>query len=315
MLPVWLLGLCVLPQAAKSEFRCRSAIDDPHVTARAARCEWVCAAAPIMETPIDSRVRGRDAAAVRRVRLLGGLGSGASLIAVVLASAGMTGSGENWEPANGAPGTRCASCHTFERGLSHPVDVAPSMAVPEGLPLEGGKITCVTCHDEDGASGHTGARRRGESFLRKAGELSSLCTQCHAADSTVKGSHGAGMKWAHLLSSENEGDWGMGELDRESQSCMACHDGAAAGDAGSHEPGLTRLGEESREHPIGVKFEHRRGEEDEVRLVSRAALDRRIRLFDQSVGCGSCHSVYSKSENLLVMSNARSQLCLGCHVE
>ena len=52
-----------------------------------------------------------------------------------------------------------------------------------------------------------------------------------------------------------------------------------------------------------------------VRLVDAARLDGRIRLFDQAVGCGSCHSVYSMQPKLLVTSNLRSRLCLSCHVE
>jgi len=42
-------------------------------------------------------------------------------------------------------------------------------------------------------------------------------------------------------------------------------------------------------------------------------LDERIRLFDSRVGCGTCHSLYSKRAALLVMSNSRSNLCLSCH--
>ncbi|MCC6676430.1 MAG: hypothetical protein IT436_04740 [Phycisphaerales bacterium] len=53
---------------------------------------------------------------------------------------------------------------------------------------------------------------------------------------------------------------------------------------------------------------------DSIDVVPAAALDRRIRLFDRTVGCGSCHNVYSQQSKLLVMSNQGSQLCLKCHV-
>ncbi|MHC4317018.1 MAG: cytochrome c3 family protein [Planctomycetota bacterium] len=48
-------------------------------------------------------------------------------------------------------------------------------------------------------------------------------------------------------------------------------------------------------------------------LKPAASLDRRIRLFDNRVGCGSCHSPFADDEALLVMSNLRSRLCLSCH--
>jgi predicted CXXCH cytochrome family protein len=41
----------------------------------------------------------------------------------------------------------CLDCHPDRMApLEHKVDVAPTMEV-KGLPLSGGKITCVTCHD------------------------------------------------------------------------------------------------------------------------------------------------------------------------
>jgi predicted CXXCH cytochrome family protein len=48
-------------------------------------------------------------------------------------------------------------------------------------------------------------------------------------------------------------------------------------------------------------------------LRPESALDRRVRLFDRRVGCGSCHSPYAEGRALLVMSNVRSRLCLSCH--
>lgn len=96
---------------------------------------------------------------------------------------------------------------------------------------------------------------------------------------------------------------------------MACHDGASASDAGLHGLGARRDGQFSRtqEHPIGVRYQNNR--EREIRLVNPASLDKRVRLFDQTVGCGSCHSVFSKQKQLLVMDNLGSRLCLSCHVE
>jgi predicted CXXCH cytochrome family protein len=95
---------------------------------------------------------------------------------------------------------------------------------------------------------------------------------------------------------------------------MACHDGSAARDIGSHGLAGTRP-QSGTEHPIGVLYGPKRSPGAEVRLLDRSRLDPTIRLFDRSIGCGSCHSVYSGSERLLVKPNTRSALCLSCHVE
>ncbi|MEE9542893.1 MAG: cytochrome c3 family protein, partial [Thermodesulfobacteriota bacterium] len=67
-------------------------------------------------------------------------------------------------------------------------------------------------------------------------------------------------------------------------------------------------------HPIGMSYV-------DTKLKYRGAyrdikdLPKEIKLFDNAVGCGSCHSLYSKLHYELVMSNAGSRLCLGCHVK
>jgi predicted CXXCH cytochrome family protein len=97
---------------------------------------------------------------------------------------------------------------------------------------------------------------------------------------------------------------------------MSCHDGTTAGDAGWH-AGKSSRSTTERDHPVGVKYRDKSasaGSED-VHLVSEKALDPRVRLFNSAVGCGSCHSVYSQTDSLLVVSNQRSQLCLKCHKE
>lgn len=65
-------------------------------------------------------------------------------------------------------------------------------------------------------------------------------------------------------------------------------------------------------HPIGTEYpaHARRGAKS---MVPRSRLDGRIRLFDNMVGCGSCHSPYSQEKKLLVIDNRGSQLCLSCH--
>lgn len=198
----------------------------------------------------------------------------------------------------------CLSCHHFDRALSHPVDIAPSRAVPPELPLADGLMTCLTCHDGPGAV---------------PTEPAALCAGCHDRAARRLGDlHALALGRAHIAERVGPGratgsfSARRGDLDRESESCLACHDGAVAslpgirmGRQGS--PASRMLG---GRHPIGV-VQQPRGVGDT--LVPAHLLDRRIRLFDGRVGCGSCHTLYAGEEALLVMSNQGSALCLSCH--
>lgn len=211
----------------------------------------------------------------------------------------------------------CTQCHTMDPLFSHPVGVSVSAPVPGGLPLERGQVTCLTCHtvvDHANSAGSPGP------MLRSVAGSPSLCVTCHAmSPGDHAGSHAVGVGRAHLSSAEVQARpaapaKGVG-MDPESRSCLECHDGMVAQDKGGQNRG-DDWGPGSREHPIGVAYVARssgRGAEGGLRDASR--LNRRIRLFDQTVGCGSCHSIYSKASSQLVTSNAQSQLCLGCHVQ
>ncbi len=202
----------------------------------------------------------------------------------------------------------CTSCHHFDRVLSHPIGVVPSMPVPAWMPLEDGRLTCVTCHEP--REGHPSAG----AVLRADSGPGGLCVQCHSPSANgLKGGHADGRVRAHLIGG---GAGGRPGLDEESRDCLSCHDGTAAGDAGSH-AGISGLFTVEGSHPIGMRYPSpgERRTSSEARLVDIARLPLRIRLFDQTVGCGSCHSVYSQQAGLLVTSNLRSRLCLSCHIE
>ncbi|HEX2837633.1 MAG TPA: cytochrome c3 family protein [Phycisphaerales bacterium] len=70
-----------------------------------------------------------------------------------------------------------------------------------------------------------------------------------------------------------------------------------------------------QDHPIGVVADEPSQEREDWGLRPARLIDRRVRLFGRAVGCGSCHSVYSKRANLLVMNNQNSALCMSCHVQ
>lgn len=212
-------------------------------------------------------------------------------------------------------GETCLNCHRVEEGFSHPIGVLPSMAIPRDLPLVNGRIGCATCHEGGSGADHTRAKLVGSSMLRD-NAVESLCSRCHLSGGsqswhTTQGR--AHLRWQGRNSFKAEL---VGGLDKETRSCLSCHDGTIASDV---VPGAAGIGigeaEHARGHPIGTPMKR---VTSEVRqgmggFTSHNALDSRVRLFQGTVGCGSCHSPYSSEENGLVMSNVGSKLCLSCH--
>ena len=81
----------------------------------------------------------------------------------------------------------CNRCHLAEyaRPDIHPVGIKPTphIRIPEDLPLQGGKLTCETCHDsllQIGSRQPRDTRAANPSFLRKLTESrSAFCYLCH----------------------------------------------------------------------------------------------------------------------------------------
>ncbi len=200
---------------------------------------------------------------------------------------------------------RCQSCHVFEAGQSHPVDVRPSMPVPTDMPLLDGRLSCVTCHRADQVD-HLG-RKANDMMLRASAERGNFCNRCHrnGAYGSVA-MHGVMVGRAHLQGGTDAAAFAGNRsftLDRESQLCLSCHDGSAAVDIG-------------HSHPVGVRYDDSPPSPRSGRMgyVSRERLDTRIRLFEGRVGCGSCHTPYADSEPMLAIPYDRhSTLCLSCH--
>ncbi len=205
------------------------------------------------------------------------------------------------EPTGATQSMRsCMDCHRFTSGLTHPVGVVPSMRTPAGLPLVNGAIDCVTCHDAPPSHAQEGARVG----VRTDTSGHGLCLECHRAN---EAGHVAGGQ-AHL--DNNLQHHAAAEaVDPESSSCMSCHDGVAAGDAPEGRSSIHDLGS----HPIGRDARLTRPSSNDLLMAGPESIDKRVRLFDQAVGCGSCHSVYSQAKNLLVIDNLKSRLCLTCH--
>ncbi len=252
------------------------------------------------------------------------IGCGLGLLAAGAMAAATTGTGRTKDlpsiedrPRFGQVEIRCSACHHLDRLFSHPVGIIPSMSIPAGLPLDDGRLTCSTCHEVRDclapADGPAGRMPR----LRNELTAAELCVACHNPSDTGRSHlHGAALQRAHLErphGGRSGGDAGWpaetSDFDVSSAACLSCHDGSVASDV-THEIGALRgirgLG---NSHPIGVEYRPR----GLGALRPAEQLDRRIRLFDNRVGCGSCHSPYSPEDSLLVMSNERSRLCLSCH--
>lgn len=208
----------------------------------------------------------------------------------------------------------CTSCHGIDASLSHPLLVRPSAVTPASLPLDAGRLTCLTCHDEDRARGHEARTASGVAYLRGTDSAGGLCVQCHTGGPDAASAHAAGLGRAHLSrGSRRAGPHPGGRLDAESTGCVGCHDGSTASDAGGHAMSISP-GEGPSDHPIGVLVSAKSTRED-CTIRTPHAIDPRVRLYNNAIGCGSCHNVYSDQEDLLVMSNQRSALCLSCHVQ
>ncbi|MHC4107052.1 MAG: cytochrome c3 family protein, partial [Planctomycetota bacterium] len=123
--------------------------------------------------------------------------------------------------------TDCRTCHDPQPGFSHPVEVTPRGPVSDHLPLDSGRITCLTCHDL-GAAGKPGDV--GQALLRQSGPA--LCRECHDPHSVTRGDqHATALNKAHVLWPGRAGlrkgrvaRVGF-DVDAGSSACLSCHDG------------------------------------------------------------------------------------------
>lgn len=201
----------------------------------------------------------------------------------------------------------CYKCHIMNKEKSHPVNIKPDKAIPLTMHLDkNGQMTCVTCHDV-----------HKEDKTQNKAELSGLlwghvqgkafCLLCHndsKQDATWR--HQTAIQYAHPAGKLTETSSGS-ILDKTSTECLSCHDGTISKfpqvevrqGVWQHGIGMS--------HPIGVDYP--RSEE----FTYAEALPKQIQLFDGKLGCLSCHDIYSKEANMLVMDNRKSKLCLTCH--
>ena len=106
----------------------------------------------------------------------------------------------------------------------------------------------------------------------------------------------------------------VGIADDESRSCLSCHDEVNANirsEFDINKKGSTRFSSSSS-HPIGMSYRNVASKKTN-KFNYPLSHNERIRLFDEKVGCGSCHSLYSDKKFFLVQDNHGSALCFQCH--
>jgi len=215
-----------------------------------------------------------------------------------------------------------SGCHNFNFMLDHPVGIRPRGIVPDDLTLDSqSRITCVTCHLKEETSPHTTDANIPQEPSLYSPEGIEFCAKCHAKmpGSILEQSHWQFSTRAHLGSinphaapSGTPQDSFAG-VDKESRMCLSCHEnvGVTVPTSGETLRQETARWQTMSDHPIGMDY--RRTARHKQGRFNFPLIDEQIRLFDGNVGCGSCHSPYSRLKSNLVMSNLRSALCLKCH--
>jgi len=221
----------------------------------------------------------------------------------------------------------CTLCHEINPVFSHPVGIAPKMAVPSDLPLIRGAVGCLTCHESESGRAHVNAPLDNVIRLRAEMGQKELCAKCHDPYGIDQvDAHAASISRAHLQTTNSRG-YGDTARDRPArfdrpivdgkENCLSCHDGSIASDVGHSREGSSgsaRFQSSADSHPIGIEYRLTKPRDADGLLRPASELDSHIRLIDNKVSCRSCHSQYSRRPNHLVMSNDRSALCLGCHM-
>lgn len=201
----------------------------------------------------------------------------------------------------------CETCHTdLGETRSHPTDIYPGIAVPKDMPLIEGRLTCITCHY---VHLNEGRKLAGENyFLRRQVRGIFFCNTCHALD-----------KQEHIVSRNvHAGTYKVTDsstrIDRTSLECIECHDSYIKEPVTSLGAGTWNHFKNELNHPIGISYD-RISMKDPRNYKPAGMLSREIKLFDGKIGCGTCHSIFSRENSMLVISNWKSRLCLECHIK
>jgi len=207
-----------------------------------------------------------------------------------------------------------SGCHDLDSALSHPVGVRPTGIAEPDMPLDQDScITCLTCHTMPSSPDKD---KMTATMLHVPSEAG-FCAKCHLkmGGTSMEQSHWQFSTYAHLGPINPNGrhfpnSETFGCIDKESHSCLGCHDtiSASTEQVSWSKPARQK---DMSDHPIGMSYQ-----DIAARKANRyfpLSNVRQIRLFDGRLGCGSCHSLYSSHQKKLVTNNERSELCVKCH--
>ena len=199
---------------------------------------------------------------------------------------------------------------------NHPVGVRPSAAIriPSGWPLAAdGSLTCTTCHSAPpiGPNAASNLRRQGITDA----DPKAFCMNCHQESGSGTAVHWQALPNAHIMPEQNRKSSAGGSYDAASRSCLSCHDGVNAPDAGHSSSGqsFSGFGDRSRNHPVGVPYPFAGKMRAEVPLRPASSVPATVSLAGGVVSCVSCHNLYAGDEHRLSVPIEGSQLCFACH--
>jgi predicted CXXCH cytochrome family protein len=170
------------------------------------------------------------------------------------------------------------------------------------------------------------------------GEICNICHTPHDADATVSDAplwdHAVTATAAFTLYSSTTLDATVGQPSGVSKLCLSCHDGTVAVDAFGGAAGTTLIGaigtgsgdfgtDLSNDHPISFTYNTALSGTDgelfdpstDLSGLPGGGTIAADMLFSDQMECASCHDVHNAvpHDNLLLMDNAGSALCLTCH--
>lgn len=104
-------------------------------------------------------------------------------------------------------------------------------------------------------------------------------------------------------------------LDTYTLQCIECHDDKIRMGVNFVVAKKWQHGSSSRlKHAIGMSYVNISSIKPN-KFNPPSMLSPEIRLVQDKIGCGTCHNACSNNKEMLVMSNARSRLCLECHIK
>jgi predicted CXXCH cytochrome family protein len=212
----------------------------------------------------------------------------------------------------------CMRCHEDLKTVSHVVDVAPTMAIPQELPLdESGRITCATCHDPHlpPTDPFTGKKTY---FLRDGLVGKAECALCHTTELSAihQPTHRPAMDRAHGFSSYTV-LYPDPPLDSLSIMCIDCHNAPGSFQKTYPGAGIWKHGPDmGLSHPIGTDY--RDAAMRDKQLKAMIDLDHRLLFFEGRIGCCTCHDPYRPGGGVdlrIGVKGGFQDLCLACHIK